>query len=148
MPSPALDAFTTWVDQQAVSAGVKAAVKARGEQLYTAAIQEEAAHVVRHLDAEMSTATGEDLTRLQVLRVVIASITTDDAPAAADVATYILTTTDAEREWGRALGGLLTSKTRAAASAYWDVLLTRYDTPGVRARLQALRDLITTKFGA
>lgn len=148
MPSPALDAFTAWVDSTNLSTANKNAAKVRAATLYTAATQEEAAHVVRHLDAEIETATGEDLTRLQVLRAVVDAITTDNAPSASDVASYILSTTPAERAWGKALGALMASKSLAAASAYWDVTIAQYDSAGVRVRLLALRDLVTAKLGA
>jgi hypothetical protein len=148
MPSPALDAFTAWVDSTNLSTNNKNAAKARGVTLYTAATQEEAAHVLHHLDAEIPTAAGDELTHLQRLRAIYAVITTDQAPSAHEVATYILTTTDAERAWGRALGSLMVSRTLAEASAYFDVLLQQYDSPAIRTRLLLLRDLITAKLGA
>jgi hypothetical protein len=146
--APALDAFNAWVDSTTLSAANKAAAKARGEILYTATTQEEAAHVLVHLDSQIATASGEALTRLQALRTIYAAVTTDQAPSAHEVATYIIVTTNADRAWGRALGALLTSRTVAEAGAYFDALLAQYDTPGVRTRLRALSDLITAKLGA
>jgi hypothetical protein len=146
--SPALDAFNAWVDSTNLSTANKNAAKARAETLYTGATQEEAAHVERHLDAEIGTATGEDLTRLQRLRTIYEAITTDESPSAADVASYITSTTPAERAWGEALGGLMISKTLQQARDYWDVVIAQHGSPAVRTRLLALRDLITEKLGA
>jgi hypothetical protein len=147
MPSPALDAYVAWVNGTTLSASRKAEAIDNGTLLYRAAIREEAAHLGVHLDAALAGATGDDALLLARLKTVVDAISTDAAPDAHQVPDYLTTTTDAERAWGQALGGLLTSLTVARASAYFDFLLARYDAPGVRARLLALRDLITAKLG-
>lgn len=150
MASPALDAFNASVDASSLSTNAKNTAKSWGATLYQGATQEEAAHIIRHLDEDIATASGEQLARLQALRLVVDGITTETSPhLATDVPAYLQPVGEAQMRWGKAMGYLLTSKSQAEASARWDQLAAQFPiTAPISARLKALRDLITTKLGA
>lgn len=149
MTSPALDAFTTWVDSTTIQAANKTAAKARGVTLYEATTQEEAAHIIRHLDAAIVSASGEDLTRLQRLRLIADALTIETSPhLATEVAALIIRATPLEERVMQALGYILMSKTVQQASDRWDDMASGGIPAGVVTRLKALRDLITSKLGA
>lgn len=149
MASPALDSFTTWVDSTSLNQTNKNLVKGRGVLLYEAATQEEAAHVIRHLDAAISTASGETLLRLERLRLIVDALTTETSPhLGTDVVNLIIPVTNVELRVIQSLGYLFMSKTVNQASARWDEMAEGGIPVAIQNRLKALRDLITAKLGA
>jgi hypothetical protein len=150
VPSPALDTFNGAVDASSLGAAAKAQIKTQGTTLYGGAVDESIAVLMDAIDAARDAgATGQDLALLNRLYAICQEAQLDPDPYnSATLPTRITNITDAERMWAKGLYYLISSDNMAEASDRWDVLMSRHDSPAVRTRLLALRDLITDKLGA